>query len=1275
MANKTKGPENTGKSPVRTEMADKTKKVGKLTVNIRRAITEDKGDMVETQEVEDAGQVVARYVKKDGKVLETSATPDMQLTGGHEKAAKAAGVKAEDVVFTQPALNAAESAVEVTGDEAEDKPADPLGEKAELTGKTKEVKPKSKPAQGKKPDSSMSKMANEKTGEQDKKGDRDLSKDLKKTDKIIDMAAHRGKIQSDLERTRQKSAKMLKLLEIVKKHFQGERPMAGPAGPEIGEQVRALVDKHAAKQAGTDPQTPKLGKAPVVEPFYSPEENAKDQQFEALLEEKLKRKFPPLVQAPPKLNKADDDPAEPLKRKRVEHGAQAKLQQYTPPAPKAARPNAKLAKQPRYKLLTAMESNAKTAKNEGVEGEGGQGHLSAILHLAPATLAGVGNVCEGSTEGCRDACLNTAGRGGMFKTGEATNTIQGARIRKTRYLANEPGKFMDDLIHDIHQVQRHADASKMKPVVRLNGTSDLAWEDLKLPHFQGKNIFEAFPGVQFYDYTKRPDRVMKNKHANYHLTFSRSDKNENVAKRLLAAGHNVAAVFGGKQLPGQWHGHPVVSGDEHDLRFLDPRGGHVIGLKAKGEAKSDTTGFVVWDHEGNPEKVGPKENKYNKRASVEAAANAPTEGGKSFGPLKLGKSESGEWIGKKKKEGLPTNPAQPVDKPKPAIKEGPALNYAEINKIKTQPAAGALDYSKHETPAQPPRWKQRQEAKKPKEAQPRGVVKAPAEPAPKGVVLKDKTEKSMDKMKKGVHVGNPDNAPATAQASWAGNPGTGPGPLAGDALAKDDRPHPPGSPEDSAHDVVEEGSPLKGELKQLGAPEKMSKMLAHLRTLKGGQGLRSPANQAAGKDPKPMAKTDPSAVTGAGDFGPATEPTSVTGTNAQPPLMKAAGVPPKPAKPATPMPTIPSATKTPPAPKKPTVVTAKYAVTASTGLGKSGEEWKVPGLVPPKRPERPAKPMGKSDPDEYSNTPRTKKALADEAFQDQKLKAKEELARERGPAPAPKPAAPKPMAKAAPKGVSEDKYKSCKAQVAAKQGGSEKKPYNVYAVCASALQKACGIMRNGGKLEKGDVVDLKGKKLPAAEVDAKAKAQTAKFGVNSGEFMKQSGLGPKGVVKPAPAAPQSPTKDQYGYRTGLSPEDQDWEDRKHRKGRWSPEATGTPVIQPHVQKMINTLDNAHSPGVKSKLEEFKTRHAKLKGGKTQTSGDPVDEEPKRSPEEQLRYHERNAEYHRKQAKYAAHQADRHGHSSGQEGYHEDEARMHEKAAATLRARSQIRPVK
>jgi hypothetical protein len=53
---------------------------------------------------------------------------------------------------------------------------------------------------------------------------------------------------------------------------------------------------------------------------------------------------------------------------------------------------------------------------------------------------------------------------------------------------------------------------------------------------------------------------------------------------------NVAVVF--DTLPTTYLGRPVVNGDDTDLRFLDPQG-VVVGLKAKGRAKKDTSGFTV----------------------------------------------------------------------------------------------------------------------------------------------------------------------------------------------------------------------------------------------------------------------------------------------------------------------------------------------------------------------------------------------------------------------------------------------------------------------------------------------------------------------------------------------------------------------------------------------------------------------------------------------------------------------------------------------------------
>ena len=207
------------------------------------------------------------------------------------------------------------------------------------------------------------------------------------------------------------------------------------------------------------------------------------------------------------------------------------------------------------------------------------GYLSFILHLAPATLSGK-ETCPKRTAGCTSACLNTAGRGGMFRKGENTNIIQQARIRKTRMFFEARDAFMAALEADIKLGIRQAAKLGLTPVFRLNGTSDLAWEKY--------GIIEKFPQVQFYDYTKVLGRKIAHLQ-NYHLTFSAADGNDADVAKAVSAGMNVAAVF--DKLPSEYMGREVINADEHDLRFLDPKG-VIAGLKAKGRAKKDTSGFV-----------------------------------------------------------------------------------------------------------------------------------------------------------------------------------------------------------------------------------------------------------------------------------------------------------------------------------------------------------------------------------------------------------------------------------------------------------------------------------------------------------------------------------------------------------------------------------------------------------------------------------------------------------------------------------------------------------
>jgi len=211
------------------------------------------------------------------------------------------------------------------------------------------------------------------------------------------------------------------------------------------------------------------------------------------------------------------------------------------------------------------------------------GYLSFILHLSPYDVAGVGNVCPKATPGCIAACLNTAGRGGMFTPEQGTNTIQEARKRKTRYFFADRAGFMNDLYKDIQRAIKFAERKGLTPVFRLNGTSDLSWEKYEVPGLE-KNLFELFPTVQFYDYTKVLGRKIAD-YPNYHLTFSKADGNDADVQKALAQGLSVVAVY--DQIP-----EGVPSADETDLRFLDPKG-IMLGLKAKGRARKDYSGFVI----------------------------------------------------------------------------------------------------------------------------------------------------------------------------------------------------------------------------------------------------------------------------------------------------------------------------------------------------------------------------------------------------------------------------------------------------------------------------------------------------------------------------------------------------------------------------------------------------------------------------------------------------------------------------------------------------------
>lgn len=219
--------------------------------------------------------------------------------------------------------------------------------------------------------------------------------------------------------------------------------------------------------------------------------------------------------------------------------------------------------------------NAKTIKGESL------GYVTAIRYLAPADESGVANVCP-RAGACKAVCLYTAGRGAFAST-------KAARIAKTVWAVNDRAGHLAAAATEIESALRKADKLNMELAVRVNGTSDLPADT--------RTLAAQFPQIRFYDYTKIVSAALNNTCRNVHYTVSYDAQTVpwSDCRKSLERGINVAVVFStkrGAELPTEWNGVKVVDGDEHDLRFLDPKG-VIVGLRAKGLARSMQVGFVV----------------------------------------------------------------------------------------------------------------------------------------------------------------------------------------------------------------------------------------------------------------------------------------------------------------------------------------------------------------------------------------------------------------------------------------------------------------------------------------------------------------------------------------------------------------------------------------------------------------------------------------------------------------------------------------------------------
>jgi hypothetical protein len=226
-------------------------------------------------------------------------------------------------------------------------------------------------------------------------------------------------------------------------------------------------------------------------------------------------------------------------------------------------------------LLSPGATNIKTAKND-LE--------TFILYMAPADQVTGLNLCPFASTGCKASCLYSAGRGRF-------SNVQESRINKSKFWGYDRANFYIQLANELLKIHDKAIKQGKEIAIRLNGTSDIDHLHL-LERYSGIDFLDQFySSLLFYDYTKNVNHVSRYRNTRYKITFSRSETNEAEAKKVLKLGGNIAVVFS-DQLPEFYLGYPVINGDLTDLRYFDPIN-VVVGLKAKGDAKKDLSGFVV----------------------------------------------------------------------------------------------------------------------------------------------------------------------------------------------------------------------------------------------------------------------------------------------------------------------------------------------------------------------------------------------------------------------------------------------------------------------------------------------------------------------------------------------------------------------------------------------------------------------------------------------------------------------------------------------------------
>ena len=134
-----------------------------------------------------------------------------------------------------------------------------------------------------------------------------------------------------------------------------------------------------------------------------------------------------------------------------------------------------------------------------------------------------------------------------------------SRKAKSEYFVNDTDTFIKQLIREIKNQEKRALKKNKKPVVRLNGFTDIDYDKY--------GIFKLFPNVQFYDYSADYERVLNNNNPNLHYTFSYKGNNLKECIELLKKDISIAVIDIAENQFFNDYEVEHIDGDKHDFRF------------------------------------------------------------------------------------------------------------------------------------------------------------------------------------------------------------------------------------------------------------------------------------------------------------------------------------------------------------------------------------------------------------------------------------------------------------------------------------------------------------------------------------------------------------------------------------------------------------------------------------------------------------------------------------------------------------------------------------